>query len=333
MPRRRAARDRAGALSSTVMILFLIKRSLTLAALLVGASLLLFLTMRGMAGEPVAAVATNPYLRAALDQLRERLGVELPLVAQYANWLAAALSGDLGRSGAAAAGGGDVLLQRLPVTLHLVAASLTLALFIAVPAGVITARNRGGGVDRFCRFIAFVGAAVPNFWQAMVMILVFAVLLRWFPASGYVSPDKDFILSAQHMLMPTLVLATGSAIAILCTMRAATIEAMGRDHLIVARAFGHSDRAVFWGQVLRHACASALAISGGVLAQLLAGAVMVETVFDLPGLGRLLVESIRTRDFAAMQGVALASVAAVLLFTLLGDALRALLDRRCRAGS
>jgi peptide/nickel transport system permease protein len=310
------------------MIRFLIKRSFALAILLIGASIVIFLLTRALPGEPIAA---DPRVREIMDVLSARLGVEFPAVARYLDWLAAALRGELGRPGST--GAGEVLMQRLPVTLHLMAASLVLAVVVAVPAGMAAARRKGGIVDRVCRALAFVGAAVPVFWQALVMILVFAVLLRWLPASGYVAPDQEAALSARHMLMPAIVLATGVAAAILCAVRTATIDALGQPHLIVARAAGLSDRAAFWGRVLPRALASALGRMGAVPGQLLAGAVLVETVFDLPGLGRLLVESTRTRDYAAMQGVALASVAAVLLLTLAGDTLRALLDRRARVTS
>lgn len=307
------------------MIRFLIKRSLATTMLLIGASIVIFLLTRASPGEPVA---TDPRVREIMGMLSAHLGFELPAVAPYLDWLAAMLRGEFGRPGSA--GAGEILVRRLPVTLSLIAVSLALALVVAVPAGMAAARRKGGIVDRVCSAIAFVGAAVPVFWQAMVMILVFAVILRWLPASGYVAPDQDAVLSARHMLMPAIVLATGVAAAILCAMRTATIDALGRPHLIVARAAGLSERAAFWSQVLPRALASALGMLGAVPGQLLAGAVLVETVFDLPGLGRLLVESIRTRDFAAMQGVALASVAVVLVLTFAGDTLRALLDRRAR---
>jgi peptide/nickel transport system permease protein len=304
------------------MISFLVKRSLALTLLLIGASIVIYLLTRGLPGEPIAA---DPRVREAMDVLSARAGIELPAVARYLDWLAAALRGELGRPGA-----GEIVAQRLPVTLHLIAAGLALALLVAVPAGIAAARRQDGIVDRVFHALAVVASAVPVFWQALVMILVFAVMLRWLPASGYVAPDQEVALSARHMLMPAIVLATGVGAAILCAMRTATVDALARPHLIVARAAGLSERAAFWGHVLPSALGAALGMLGAVPGQLLAGAVLVETVFDLPGLGRLLVESIRTRDYASMQGVAFASVAAVLLLTFAGDTLRALLDRRAR---
>lgn len=315
------------------MILFLIRRCLALAALMLGASLLVFALTRGLPGEPMAGMPVDATVGTLLERLRARFGIELPLVAQYLNWLAAALHGDLGRSASATTDVTRVLLQRLPVTLHLVGASLVLALALAVPAAVAAANRKGGVIDRLCGLFFCLGASVPVFWQAIVMILVFAVLLGWLPAGGYVAPDADVVRSTTHMLLPAIVLATGCAAWIQRTLRDALGEALGRDHLVVARAFGQSERRVFWTQVLRPAFAPTLGRAGIAIGNLLAGTVLVETIFNLPGLGRLLVESIRARDYALMQGVALAAVAGVLLFTLAADTLRAFLDRRARVRS
>ena len=315
------------------MILFVIRRCLSLAALMLGASMLLFAMTRGLPGEPISSIPIHPRLGEAVELLRTQLGIELTPLVQYLNWLSAALRGDLGRSAAAATDVASVLQLRLPVTLHLVGTSLALALIVAIPAGIIAAGRAGGIVDRACRLLGCLGASMPVFWLSMIMILVFAVWLGWLPATGYAAPTGDIVRSTTHVLMPALVLATGCAAWIQRALRGAVVEARRQDHLVVARAFGLSEQRIFWGQVLRHAFAPTLATAGAAIGNLLAGAVLVETIFDLPGLGRLLVESIRARDYALMQGVALAGVAGVLLVTLAGDMLRGLLDRRARARS
>ena len=312
------------------MLKFILRRAATLAIVLLGASLVIFLIMRALPGDPAIGMLTLNATPEMIREMRTKLGLELPLAEQYLRWIAAALTGDLGRSFFFSTDVLGLILQRFPVTLHLALVSLVIALAIAVPAGVVAATHKGGWVDHLCRVIALIGVSIPVFWQGLLMILLFAVILGWLPPGGYVAPADGLITSAAHILLPSVALGTAYAATITRMLRASMLDVLGRDYITVARALGVPERAVIWNDALRNALIPTRTAAGFSFGYLLAGAVLTEVIFNLPGMGRLLFESILSRDYPLVQGLVLLNVFIFVLINLAMDALYALLDPRVR---
>jgi len=297
---------------------------------LFGASVLIFLIMRGLPGDPAIGMLTENATPDMIRAMRSQLGLELPLYRQYADWAWAALGGDFGRSFFYPSGVARLVAQRFPVTLHLAAMSLVIGLAIAVPAGVLAAVHQGRWIDHLCRVIALFGVSIPVFWQGLLMILLFAVVLRWLPPGGYEPLSAGIVASTAHIVMPAVALGSAYAGSLTRMLRASMLDVLGRDYISLARALGVPERTVIWHDALRNALIPTLTAAGFSFGYLLAGTVLTEVIFNLPGMGRLLYESIISRDYPVVQGVVLLNVALFMLVNLSMDLLYAVLDPRVR---
>ncbi len=310
---------------------FVFDRLGSLAIVLLGASILIFLVMRALPGDPAIGMLTINATPEMLRELRAQLGLERPLNDQYLSWMVAALQGDLGRSFFFSSSVTGLIAERFPVTLYLAGLSLIIALAIAVPAGVYSATHQGRFGDHVTRLIALAGVSMPVFWQGLLMILLFAVVLQWLPAGGYEPLSRGVVASLSHMIMPSLVLGTAYAATVMRMLRASMLDVLGRDYIAVARALGISERTVIWNDALRNALIPTLAAAGFSFGYLLAGAVLTEVIFNLPGMGRLLFESIVARDYPLVQGLVMLNVAVFISINLAMDMVYAWLDPRVRS--
>jgi peptide/nickel transport system permease protein len=313
------------------MVRFVFDRLGSLAIVLLGASILIFLVMRALPGDPAIGMLTINATPEMLRELRAQLGLERPLYDQYLSWMVAALQGDLGRSFFFSSSVTGLIAERFPVTLYLAGLSLIIALAIAVPAGVYSATHQGRFGDHVTRLIALAGVSMPVFWQGLLMILLFAVVLQWLPAGGYEPLSRGVVASLSHMIMPSLVLGTAYAATVMRMLRASMLDVLGRDYIAVARALGISERTVIWNDALRNALIPTLAAAGFSFGYLLAGAVLTEVIFNLPGMGRLLFESIVARDYPLVQGLVMLNVAVFISINLAMDMVYAWLDPRVRS--
>jgi peptide/nickel transport system permease protein len=313
------------------MVRFVFDRLGSLAIVLLGASILIFLVMRALPGDPAIGMLTINATPEMLRELRAQLGLERPLYNQYQSWMVAALQGDLGRSFFFSSSVTGLIAERFPVTLYLAGLSLIIALAIAVPAGVYSATHQGRFGDHVTRLIALAGVSMPVFWQGLLMILLFAVVLQWLPAGGYEPLSRGVVASLSHMIMPSLVLGTAYAATVMRMLRASMLDVLGRDYIAVARALGISERTVIWNDALRNALIPTLAAAGFSFGYLLAGAVLTEVIFNLPGMGRLLFESIVARDYPLVQGLVMLNVAVFISINLAMDMVYAWLDPRVRS--
>jgi peptide/nickel transport system permease protein len=302
----------------------------TLALVLFGASVLIFLIVRALPGDPAIGMLTENATPDMIRAMRSHLGLELPLYQQYASWLWAALGGDFGRSFFYTSAVGQLVAERFPVTLHLAMMSLVIGLAIALPAGVLASVHQGRWIDHVCRVIALAGVSIPVFWQGLLMILLFAVVLRWLPPGGYEPLSAGIGRSAAHIIMPAVALGTAYAASLTRMLRASMLDVLGRDYIALARALGVPERTVIWHDALRNALIPTLTAAGFSFGYLLAGTVLTEVIFNLPGMGRLLYESIIARDYPVVQGVVLLNVALFMLVNLMVDLLYAVLDPRVR---
>ncbi|UFN49282.1 ABC transporter permease [Roseomonas sp. OT10] len=312
------------------MLRFAVLRAATLAFVLFGASLVIFGVLRALPGDPAIGMVTANATPEAIQAMREQLGLHRPLHVQYLAWLGAALRGDLGRSFFYADSVATLIRQRFPVTLHLALAALAVALLVAVPAGVFAATRKGRWGDHLSRLLALAGVSMPVFWQGLLMILLFSVVLGWLPPGGYVAPSEGLGASAAHVLLPAVALGTAYAATITRMLRASMLDALGRDYVTVARALGVPERVVVWNDALRNALIPTLTAAGFSFGTLLAGAVLTEVIFNIPGMGRLLYESILARDYPLVQGLVLTNVAVFVAINLSLDLLYAVLDPRVR---
>ncbi|MCY4414916.1 MAG: ABC transporter permease [Chloroflexi bacterium] len=311
------------------MAAYLIRRLATLPLLLLGISGVSFVLLNLAPGDPAEIVlrqrnpgqALNP---TAVTAMRTELGLDAPLPVQYVRWVSQAIAGNLGRSYVTEQPVARQLARRTVPTALLTAAALTLALLVAVPMGILSARQRGSPVDTVARLVALVGAAAPSYALAYGLIILFAVKLSWLPAFGYGS--------AAQVVLPAIALSLAPMAQLMRLIRASMLETLGQDYIRTARAKGLSERTVAFGHALRNALLPAIGATGVSLGYLLSGAVIVETIFTWPGLGQLMVGAALARDYPVVQGFVTYIAVVVLLVNLIADIALRVADPRLRFG-
>ena len=306
---------------------YLVRRLATLPLMLLGISAVSFALLNLAPGDPAEIVLRqrNPGQMpspAAVSAMRVELGLDTPLPAQYVRWMSRALTGDMGRSYVTERPVAAQLARRTVPTLLLTAAALGLALLVAVPVGILSARQRGGAVDVIARLAALVGAAAPSYALAFGLIILFAVKLSWLPALGYGS--------VAQAVLPAIALSLAPMAQLMRLIRASMLEVLGQDYIRTARAKGLSEQTVVIWHALRNALLPAIGATGVNLGYLLSGAVIVETIFTWPGLGQLMVGAALTRDYPVVQGFVTYIAVVVLLANLAADIALRIADPRLR---
>jgi len=283
-------------------------------------------------GDPALAYIgeANMRDRAMYETMRKELGLDQPIPVQYAKWVGRVLRGDFGRSIRTREPALEGLLARFPVTLQLTAMAMAVALLIAVPVGIVSAVRPNSTADKAGTVIAMSGVAIPDFWLGIMLIYVFSVWLKVLPPSGYVPMSQGFGLSLQSMLLPAVSLGMALSAVLMRQLRSSLLEVLQQDYVRVARAKGLEEKIVVGRHALKNALIPVVTVIGLKTGRLFGGAVVVETIFALPGLGRLAADSIFFRDFPMLQGVVLILALAVLSANLLTDVLYAFLDPRIR---
>ncbi len=312
---------------------YLVRRLLLTLPVLFFVSLIVFSLVALIPGDPARIMLGEEVSKTALEALRKDLGLDRPLVIRYFIWLTHLLHGDLGRSVRDGRPVLDTLLLKLPVTLELAVVSLAVAWAIAIPAGVLAAYKQRTTVDYAATAVALAGVSIPNFWLGIMLIYLLAVNRHLLPPSGYVEPWIDLTRNVRLMVMPAIVLGTALAALVMRLLRSSMLEVLGSDFIRTARAKGLTDAIVVTRHALKNAMIPVITIMGLQLSGLLGGAVITETIFSVPGLGRLTVDSILTRDFPMVQGVVLFAALAVVATNLTVDLTYAVLDPRIRLGA
>jgi peptide/nickel transport system permease protein len=283
-------------------------------------------------GDPAAVMLGPEATPEQVRHLREQLGLDDPLLVQYPRWLADVARLDLGQSLFLDRPVRAAILERAAPTLQLTFYALMLAMLLGVPAGIVAAVYRNSLIDRALMLVAVSGTAIANFFLAMLLILLFSVTLRWLPSGGYVAFSDDPWRHVQSMLLPTLALGFSMAGLPARLIRSSLLDVLHEDYIRTAVTKGLSRNAVIVRHALRNALLPAVTVFGYMLGDLLGGAVVVETVFGLPGMGQLVVNSIARRDFPVIQGVVMVIALGYLLCSLLVDILYVALDPRVRYG-
>jgi peptide/nickel transport system permease protein len=309
---------------------YVARRVLALVPIALGVSILVFLLVHLIPGDPARTILGNKATPAKIALLHHEWGLDQSLPVQYGKFMGRLVHGDLGTSLFYGVGAGRLVMQRLPVTLWLLGMGALLALLIAVPLAALAATRRDRLPDHLVRAVPLVGLGFPPFWLGIVLLLVFALHLgRLFPVGGY---GEGFAGHLHSMLLPALTVALGLAPILIRSLRAALLEVLESDYITTARAKGLSEGRVLVRHGLRNAVVPTVAVLGVNIAYLIGNTVIVEQVFDLPGVGQLLINSIFQRDFSVVQAVTLVFAVLVVLVYLLTDVVHALLDPRVRFG-
>jgi len=311
-----------------VFLRFLGGRLLGTAPVLVILSVGVFLMLHLTPGDPVQIMLGQDADPGAVAALRAELGLDQPLPIQYARWVANAVRGDLGRSIRTNQPVTEAIVSRLPVTIELSVLALVLSLAIGLPAGVVAAIRRNTSVDLASTGLALVGVSLPSFFLGILLILVFALWLRWVPPSGYTPLVLDPLMNVKQMFMPALALGAALAGIVARLTRSSLLEVLGTDYMRTARAKGLSEAASVVGHGLKNALLPVVTVVGLQVGAVLGGAILIETIFALPGIGRLAVDSIFARDFPMVQGVVLFLALVRVVSNLIADLLYARLDPR-----
>ena len=314
------------------MLRFLLSRLLSVIPVLLVVSLVSFVIIALVPGDVTSEIAGADASEAERAQIRARLGLDLSLPEQALRWYGALLQGDLGHSWVLNQPVTEAVLERLPVTLSLAAIALVLAVLLGVSLGVIAAIRHDGWLDQGSMSVALFGQSIPDFWFGLVLISVFAVGLSWFPTGGYVPLSEDPLGWARAMTLPALTLAFTQMGVIARMTRSAMLDVLGQDYIRTARAKGMRR----WTVVIRHALRNALVpvvtVIGVMTGVLLGGAVVIEQVFSLPGVGRLIIGAIQRRDFPIIQGGLLITAMTFVFVNILVDLAYGWLDPRVRHG-
>jgi peptide/nickel transport system permease protein len=291
-----------------------------------------FLMLHLTPGDPVQIMLGQDADPQAIAALRAELGLDQPLPVQYLRWAGNALHGDLGRSIRTNQPVRDAIVSRLPVTIELSLVALVISLVIGLPAGMLAAIRRNSSLDLASTGVALVGVSLPSFFLGILLILVFALWLRWVPPSGYTPLMQDPAMNVKQMLMPAIALGAALAGIVARLMRSSLLEVLGTDYMRTARAKGLSEQASVIGHGVQNALLPVVTVVGLQVGALLGGAILIETIFALPGIGRLAVDSIFARDFPIVQGVVLFLALVRVLSNLVADLLYGRLDPRIAHG-
>ncbi len=309
---------------------FLVQRAAISVVTLFVISMIVFTGVRMIPGDPARVIAGTDADAAGIEEVREKYGLRDPIPFQYLRWVGLALRGDLGQSIRTHESVVKTVTTKLPITIELAFLSLLIAVGIAIPTGVLAAVRRNTLWDVLASSGSLCGVSIPNFWLGIMLILFFSVRLGWLPASGFVPLWESPLANLQRMLMPSFVLGTALAAVLMRQTRNSMIEVMSADYIRTAYSKGLAGRVVVFRHAIRNSLIPVVTILGLQMGALMSGAVVTEQIFVVPGFGRLIVESVFTRDYPLVQGVVLLTASSYVRINLLVDVSYSLLDPRIR---
>ncbi len=312
---------------------FLTRRLVSLLVTLLFATVVIFAVLEIIPGDPARLMLGINATEEAVAALREQMGLNAPLVTRYLSWLSGLVTGDLGTSLTYSSKVSELIGERIWISLPLALLALFLSTIIAIPVGLFAAARRGKASDTGIMAATQFGIAVPNFWFALLLVYIFAVVLRWVPSGGFPGWENGFWPALLSLAMPAVSLALPQAAILSRVARSALIEVLGEDFIRTARAKGLTKNQTLWNHALRNAMIPVVTIMGLQFAFLLAGTIIIENVFYLPGLGRLVFQAITQHDLPVVQGTVLLLVATVVVINFLVDVLYAWIDPRLRSST
>lgn len=314
------------------MLSFLIRRLLIAVPTIILISIFVFSLQKLLPGDPLLVLAGEERDPEVLELLREKYRLNDPIPMQYLAWIGNALQGDLGTSLRTNQPVTELMAQKLPVTIQLAVMSMIFALMIGIPAGILSAVKKGTATDYVANIVALSGLSIPNFWLGIMLILLVSVKWQLLPASGYVPLGEDFWQSIRTMLMPAFVLGTALAATLMRHTRSAMLGVLSTDYVRTARAKGLSERKVVLKHGFRNALTPIVTLTALLFGELIAGAVLTEQIFTIPGFGKLVVDAVFNRDYAVVQGIVLVTAVGFIIMNLIADMLYFVLNPRLREG-
>lgn len=313
------------------MHIYIGKRLLVAIPTLLIISIFVFSLQKLLPGDPILAMAGEERDPQVIEFLRDKYRLNDPVIYQYGYWIANVLQGDFGMSLRTNQPVLELIGEKLPVTIQLAIMSMIFAFVIGVPMGILAAVKKNTFIDYIANIVALSGLSIPNFWLGIMLILLVSVKLGWLPASGYESIFADPVRSIETMIMPAFVLGTALAATLMRHTRSAMLSVMKSDYIRTARAKGLSERVVILSHTFRNALLPIVTLSALLFGELLAGAVLTEQIFTIPGFGKLIVDAVFNRDYAVVQGVVLCTAVGFILMNLVADVLYVILNPRMRA--
>jgi peptide/nickel transport system permease protein len=313
---------------------FIVRRLLMMVLVIFLVTIMVFLTMRLIPGDPIYLYigegAVGNYSAQDLDQLRHQFGLDRPLIVQYFDWVGGVLHGDLGKSLIYSNQLSEELNRRMPITLTLGLISVVVSFLVGAPLGIIAAIRRGKWQDTVATIVSNIGITAPVFWLGILGIFIFGMQLNWLPIFGYVSPFTDFVGFVKSSIMPLFCYSIFSIASIARQSRSSLLEVIHQDYIRTAWAKGLEERKIIFIHALKNSLIPVVTLVGIQLRVIIGGSVLVESVFNIPGMGRLVTDAILNKDYAAIQAVMLIMSLVVCLANLLTDIACAWLDPRIR---
>ena len=313
------------------MYAYIVKRLLLAIPTILIISVFVFSLQKLLPGDPVLVMAGEERDPQTIAYLRERYRLNDPLPVQYVAWLGAAVQGDLGISLRTNQPVLHLIAQKLPATIQLAIMAIVIAFLIGVPMGILAATRKNTVLDYVANVVALSGLSIPNFWLGIMLILLVSVQLKWLPASGYEPIFDDPVRSLRTMIMPAFVLGNALAATLMRHTRSSMLSVLNSDYIRTARAKGLPEKSVILQHSFRNAMLPIITIGALLFGDLLAGAVLTEQIFTIPGFGKLIVDAVFNRDYAVVQGVVLCTAVGFILMNLLADVLYVLLNPRMRS--
>lgn len=306
------------------MLRYVFKRLLMLIPVLLGVSFIIFSMMYFTPGDPAKVILGDLATQEDLELFREEHGLNDPFFVQYVNYMKGVITkGDLGTSYTTKQSVLKEILERFPTTFFLAGISILLAVVIGISCGILSATKQYSVIDHICNGLSLVGVAMPNFWQGMMMIIVFSLILGWFPPSGFSTPIQ--------WVLPAVTIGTSQAANIMRMTRSSMLEVIRQDYIRTARAKGQKESVVIWKHALKNALIPVITVIGLSFGRLLGGAVLTESIFSIAGLGKLMVDSIKVKDYPTVQGGVLFIAFVMCMVNLLVDILYTVVDPRIRS--
>jgi peptide/nickel transport system permease protein len=312
------------------MTRYIIRRLIHSIFIIWGVATLVFFGLRAIPGDPIIQILGEEYTPENAEALEKKLGLDRPIYIQYVRWMGDTMTGDFGESLTSNETVIDAIKTGLPKTASITLLSFSFALIIALPAGIIAALRRNTWLDYVSSLIAFFGVAMPAFWFGIILILIFAVRFNWLPAIGYSSLDEGFWPWLSHLILPSVAVGTGLAAILMRFIRTGLLEVLGSDYVRTARSKGLAERNVVIRHALRNSLIPIVTIIGIQLALLINGTVVIEIVFSIRGMGRILVGAIFDKNYPVAQGIILFTSVTFVMANLIVDIVYTWLDPRIR---
>jgi peptide/nickel transport system permease protein len=318
------------------MLSFIIRRIMLAVIILILATLLVFFAMRFLPGDPILMLVTanqqQEFNEEYLLELRHQHGLDQPILVQYFNWVGDIFRGDFGISILTERPVSDEIFRRLPISIHVAGLAFVIGHLLGIPAGVICAIRRGKWLDTVITTLANIGITVPNFWLGVILMYVFGLYLKWLPIMGYTSPFEDFWMSTKQLIMPVICLLIFPLAGVTRQARSSMLDVLHQDYIRTAWSKGLRERVIVIKHALKNGLIPIVTLAGMAVATIIGGGVIIETVFNIPGLGRLAVSSVISQDYPYVQAISLFVAVAVIFANLIVDVAYGWIDPRIRYG-